>query len=1053
MNPLEPEEKEELAVRALTLRDRFDLPLEETRSDPSGEWLNEWQKQVADGEFDAFLSRLDIADVSISECRQRLDRRKWPDSEPLPKWVHRVDDILNYADTNPPNDLTFESDDETEIPFFHVLTVITDFTLEQLDETVTDQLSPSAVDAVEQWLLDRLDSLFAHSLFIEFKTFLADRDRDLALADAPEMPDSPHRHYTAFVNHLFDGGLRSFFLEYAVSSKLLVTIIDQLETTVEEFCSRLEGDRAALRESFADGEPLGTVVDVEFLGDRHRDGRRVVGVTFESGTKVAYKPRSIEPEATFYKFLSWVNENGELPTLKTLDCLCREEYGWMEWIESHPCDDADGIRTYYQRAGVLLCLLYALNFTDGHLENIIATGDQPVLIDLETLAQPTLSPEKRPGESATYEIIRDSILRTGFIPMNLPESNLEDVGGLGEERGKHTNAQIPEFRQPNTDVMELAYQETATIEGESLPHVDGDRIRPNEYRDDIASGFEAAYRFVLDCREDILAEDGPLQSFCGVECRYLYRATKVYHSRLIHLSTPSNLRSGVAFGCKAESLARPFTTGAADNEMWDVYEAERTAMWRLDVPRFTVRTDDTHLSLDGSVVAENVFESSPMKQIRRRIEELDESDLREQLDYVTIAYQPKELYRPDAESWSVPDTDVESVVGRTPQETLDRIHRNSYRTRSGELTWRVREKFQGNGFHLRRIAENLYNGRLGIALLAAGLSTVSDDQMYREFAGAVVAPLTEELDGSDPYSRMEIGGGTGVGSLVYGFTKLGELLDSEEYLRRAHQLASLLNRERIEADEWLDVLRGSAGAILGLLALYEATGDEVVLETATAAGDHLLSSRVECDGYRAWRTTTHDKILTGFSHGVSGIAYALVRLSDASGDSRFREAAIESLRFEEDWFDPGRGNWPELHPEADDEFTHGWSAGRAGGGLARLGMYEITRRDDLEREIRCALRNDEMETLSGSDDMCFGNLGRVAFFLRAGRTFEESDYIERACRLADGVVRRAESNGQFAVPWQTPDWHNPSFFLGESGIGYSLLRLSNPNLPCVLLWE
>src|SRR3712207_8377597 len=40
---------------------------------------------------------------------------------------------------------------------------------------------------------------------------------------------------------------------------------------------------------------------------------------------------------------------------------------------------------YYERAGMLLCLFYVLEGTDCHYENIIASGEYPVLIDTETL--------------------------------------------------------------------------------------------------------------------------------------------------------------------------------------------------------------------------------------------------------------------------------------------------------------------------------------------------------------------------------------------------------------------------------------------------------------------------------------------------------------------------------------------------------------------------------------------------------------------------------------------------------------------------------------------
>ena len=49
------------------------------------------------------------------------------------------------------------------------------------------------------------------------------------------------------------------------------------------------------------------------------------------------------------------------------------------------CASEEEIRRYYRRTGHLLCLVYALNGSDFHYENLIADGEHPVPIDLETI--------------------------------------------------------------------------------------------------------------------------------------------------------------------------------------------------------------------------------------------------------------------------------------------------------------------------------------------------------------------------------------------------------------------------------------------------------------------------------------------------------------------------------------------------------------------------------------------------------------------------------------------------------------------------------------------
>src|SRR5262249_30760901 len=153
---------------------------------------------------------------------------------------------------------------------------------------------------------------------------------------------------------------------------------------------------------------------------------------------------------------------------------------------------------------------------------------------------------------------------------------------------------------------------------------------------------------------------------------------------------------------------------------------------------------------------------------------------------------------------------------------------------------------------------------------------------------------------------MGIGGGTGMGSLVYGLVRVAGLLDEPALLSDASRIARLVDTEQIAADRGHDVLSGAAGAILGLLALYRASNDEAALAAARACGEHLLRSRiVDGSGNKGWRTLPGATgMLAGFSHGAAGIALALLRLYRATGNDAFRSAAIDALAYERRMFRP-----------------------------------------------------------------------------------------------------------------------------------------------------
>jgi lantibiotic modifying enzyme len=59
-------------------------------------------------------------------------------------------------------------------------------------------------------------------------------------------------------------------------------------------------------------------------------------------------------------------------------------------------------------------------------------------------------------------------------------------------------------------------------------------------------------------------------------------------------------------------------------------------------------------------------------------------------------------------------------------------------------------------------------------------------------------------------------------------------------LQDALMVSSLFSKELIAVDRALDVIAGSAGGILSLLALYRKTKSKEVLIKAVICGEHLL---------------------------------------------------------------------------------------------------------------------------------------------------------------------------------------------------------------------
>ena len=265
--------------------------------------------------------------------------------------------------------------------------------------------------------------------------------------------------------------------------------------------------------------------------------------------------------------------------------------------------------------------------------------------------------------------------------------------------------------------------------------------------------------------------------------------------------------------------------------------------------------------------------------------------------------------------------------------------------------------------------------------------------------------------------------------------------------------ASLLSRSRIEADRKLDVMSGSAGAILGLLALGRADPGSGAIERAVICGRHLVDSRVTtAEGPRAW-ATLKGRPLAGFSHGASGIGYALVKLHEATGDPSFLQAASEAIDYERSIFSPSEQNWPDLRADAS-EFMTAWCHGAPGIGLARVGMLGSLDRAQVREDLDIALSTTRSHGLQELDQLCCGNLGRVNLLVEAAGRLARPDLLDVARKQVSCIISRAgEGRAFLAMPLHYASIYNPSLFKGMSGIGYQLLRVASPgDLPSLLLW-
>ncbi len=1114
------DQRRAIAGGARTLFERLDEPgavVPDGRDDDEvGEVLDEWRAKFPT-EAD-FQQRLDRAGVTEAECREAIAAGRLADDEPVPAWVDRLEEVVAAVQSRDPGDVPERLDDSEDLDagsdqsddgptgaeerrFGPLSAAIAEHAVEQLpDDPVQDALPEPAVWAMAEWLRRRFGSSFTRVLYVELKTFVATHDRDRAFTDPDDFEEPPTEYYEQFLAFLFDGGLAQMCVEYPVFARQLVTQLRQFEAHLREFSRRLEADREALADRFGDDDGggddgigsdddgigsdddghdapqdgLGPVVDLEPLADdTHGDGRAVMRVAFASGVTVAYKPRSVDAGEAFSGVLDRLNDHLDVPDLATPTYLAGDGYGWMEWFEYAGCEDEAAVERYYRRVGALTCLAYLLEFSDCQYENVVVAGEQPVLVDAETVMHPYFHSDRKPRASGLGALVDDSVLLTMLLPYGVrstfSESSHDATAatagvGVSGEAVELDDVPVPQVKAANTDVMTVEEGSARVDRSENVPAVDGTQRPPDGYLAELLDGFETTFETVLELRDDgrLFDEVGLYDALSGVENRVVYRATSRYGRLLWSLGSWVALRDGARFGVHVEDLTVPFVDGRTTHAPpWALYDAERRALRRLDPPRFTARTDERAVRMDGEPVGVDADESG-LARSRERLRAASREDVAEQVELLRGSFGalPSPL-TPTAEAPSPGRRQVgDDELVAEARRLFDRVEDAALVDRGGTYHWTSVVPQTGPGadehgsFRLRPTDGSLYAGRCGIALFGGALYRVTGEDRYWEFALAAVDPLREDVREGRTGGDFGFHGGTaGVGAVAYGLSALGDLVDEPAMVEEAVAVADVVDSEFVAGDDSYDVLEGAAGTLLGLLAANDRRADPALVSAAVDCGDHLLDNRVETDGgVRVWETVDHSPPLTGVSHGVAGIAYALARLYDVTGDDRYRDAAVEAVEYESRAYSEAAGNWPDRRQPVDAEtYPDQWCHGRSGIGLARLGMTAVVDDDRVERGLERAIATFPAAGNGNYDHLCCGDAGRAEFLLEVERRLGRRAGEARG--LLGGVVDRQREAGVFRKLPKVRAVTDPTLFLGLSGIGYSMLRVVESDLPCLLLWE
>ena len=885
--------------------------------------------------------------------------------------------------------------------------------------------------------------------------------------------ETPEERFQSYIRLLGQSAnMLSLFEEYCVLARQLVVTIDQWVSSSLELMHRLCADWEQIRATFVpEGDP-GVLIEVRAgAGDAHRGGRSVVLLKFSSGLQLVYKPKSLAIDAHFQELLTWLNEQGQQPALRTLKLIDKGSYGWTEFIVAAPCLSEAEVARFYERQGAYLALLYALEAVDFHYENVIAVGEHPMLIDLEALFHPRVG--LVPPEIPVHRVTQESVLRVGLLPnrrRSRDGADGPDMSGLGGWAGQLTAVPASRWEKPGTDEMYLVRERVEIPVENNRPRLNGREVRTLHYCEHIISGFMAMYRLLVLHRDEFLT--ALLPRLAHDEIRFLARATRVYRLLLFESFHPSLLRDALQ---RERCFDRLWLAAQDQPYLSRLIAAERADLLQGDIPLFTTRPDCRDLYTSRGEPIPAFFAESSLERVGKRLAHLNEEDLARQIWLIRAA-----LTGLATEADGIPHRPLPTRPSHAPvtRERLadaasavgDRLCRLAVHSEDA-VGWLSVVPMVGYGWDLRPADIGLYHGNSGIALFLSYLGHLLRQPRYTALARLALKTINYEVAQLKKHSRLlEIGAFTGLGSVIYLFTHLGTLWNEPALLQEAEELVALLP-DLIVRDDRLDILAGSAGCIASLLSLYAARPSTHTLAVSIQCGDHLLARAQPMPVGLGWRTLPQQPPQVGFAHGAAGIAWSLLKLAEVSGQERFRHTALAALAYERSLFSPEKQNWPTLYtdsatemryhaqakPQQEQKFRMGWAHGAPGIGLGRLGSLGYTNDPIMQDEVTIALKTTiaqgfgwNHEGFGPNHSLTHGDFGNLEVLLMAVQTLKDPQYHQQLDRITAILLDSIDAHG-----WVTGiplDVETPGLMIGLAGIGYALLRLAEPEkVPSVLL--
>lgn len=884
----------------------------------------------------------------------------------------------------------------------------------QVSEQMSENFIKFSFVEIRKYLINITEQV----LFIEYNVFIEERNI------------TSNQGLYLFEYQLLTVEYRKYLLdEYPELFDLAYKAIKYFIVNINEIIFRLNEDYFEIENDFC----VDLSSKIEYiklgLGDRHNNHKSVSLIKYENNCKIIYKPRNLGIDKVLYNFFSYYNDiyKTNLYVPKT---LYRGKYGWAEFIEKQEVSLTD-IHDYFCNFGHLLSILYIMNGSDIHYENILTSYNNKItLLDCETIFSPIKTDDQ-------FNYL--NVLSVGLLPNKIKiDGKYNDFGGINSLFDKNSDSP---FQQENISANNIG---VLNIENNTKTVNIYSNINIGNYINDICDGFQKSYTHFLNNKQEIITIFSKIPKSTCV--RYLTRHTFSYSHILSQSLNPIFLNNKE----KRKSFLKQLNLSFEENPSHMVtYQSDFLDLYNDDIPyyfcNFFLKT------IENKDLKVGYFDYSPFESLLKKIDNLTLSDLTKQCWLIKYSFLEE-----SSKTFEVVQNDKIKINIRSIHNFFSDVISNC------DFYYTVNHSYdENNKYKIELNNPDLIFGTLGDLLFLKESNVYLYDENINKIIRRIYNKNILTIIKNPP---RNIGFG-GIAGIIYFLIRMFQINKEEHYLQDLKKfiLTSKISNLFSHCNNF-GLLSGKSGLLLSLLHTYKimdndySDRDELRILIDKIYKDILANVIHSSSNEIYWKSEYHKKPLCGMAHGISGIVTALLEYYSIFKDPDTKVIIQKAINYENSFFNKSKLNWRDnrnfIKSEKDAYSSFGWSHGSPGIGLCRLKILEseMFKDDSFESIITEDLNNCVKSTIlngfnGNSDSLIFGKYGCAELIMKYSKYHNDPRIInELRSRLNVNVeqLNYLENNIGLLIP---------GLFNGISGFGYQILYLNNIIKKSILTFE